>query len=167
MAIQKIQYRGNCQCCGRDVAVSGPKGIVSAHGYTLDYGFFNGTCQGTHKEPMQNDNSATKAIVEFLLKKAEEMDENKARGLKSFANDLAKLAEQIHGQALRIVDLDASKPEPINLGDQRKCERGVLTVTGIQGGRVRWVLDTGRQRLLGWDGTAKWRRREKLPVQQA
>lgn len=44
----KALFEGHCQCCGAQQKL--PKGVLSKHGYTVDWGFFNGVCQGAgHK----------------------------------------------------------------------------------------------------------------------
>lgn len=47
----KIQFRGNCPCCGNDQAVV--RGNMSQHGYTVDNGWFNGVCSGHRYTPIQ------------------------------------------------------------------------------------------------------------------
>lgn len=51
----KTQLRGHCQCCGRVHAASG---YVAKHGYTVNYGFFNGVCPGHRYLPLEKDRSA-------------------------------------------------------------------------------------------------------------
>lgn len=41
----RTQLRGTCPCCFKQHALR--KGEMVAHGYTLDYGFQNGSCHGT------------------------------------------------------------------------------------------------------------------------
>ncbi len=43
----RTQMRAICPCCFKEHAVSGD--TMVAHGYTLDYGFQNGTCRGAGK----------------------------------------------------------------------------------------------------------------------
>lgn len=40
----KATHSGECQCCGRKQKL--PKGRLSNHGYTVEWGFFSGTCFG-------------------------------------------------------------------------------------------------------------------------
>lgn len=58
----KTQLRGNCQCCGRDQAVLAT-GLMSKHGYTVDHGWFSGVCHGQNHKPLQQDRTATAAMV--------------------------------------------------------------------------------------------------------
>lgn len=44
-------HRGTCQACGRIQKL--PGGILSLHGYTKQWGFFHGTCRGSHHEPFE------------------------------------------------------------------------------------------------------------------
>lgn len=75
--MKDVQLRGNCQCCGNQQAVNGH---MAKHGYTIDYGWFNGVCQGASHKPMQEDRSVTDKIVSEiwtqvadLLKRAEDL----------------------------------------------------------------------------------------------
>lgn len=42
---------GTCQCCGR--IQKAPGELMTAHGYTVTYGFFMGICQGTGHKPFE------------------------------------------------------------------------------------------------------------------
>lgn len=48
-------HKGTCQLCGRTHAVNNKTGEIAKHGYTVDYGFFNGTCGGSGILPLQKD----------------------------------------------------------------------------------------------------------------
>jgi len=48
----KATHNGTCQCCGRNQAVK--KGVLAKHGYTVENGYFEGTCVGTSNKPLQN-----------------------------------------------------------------------------------------------------------------
>ena len=58
----KIQFRGNCQCCGRQQAVLST-GHISKHGYTVESGWFSGICRGMNYQPMQLSRVITDDIV--------------------------------------------------------------------------------------------------------
>lgn len=44
----KTQYRGTCCVCGKDHAVDENE-RMAVHGYTVDFGMFNGRCYGTNE----------------------------------------------------------------------------------------------------------------------
>ena len=46
-------HTGTCQLCGREHAVNEKTGVIAKHGYTVDYGFFSGTCRGAGCQPLQ------------------------------------------------------------------------------------------------------------------
>lgn len=71
----------------------------------------------------------------------------------SFANDLENLAAAHHGQPLREVKAEEG-PAPIYCGHQRQHKRGVLTVTSVYRGMVRWKDDRG---FIGAMSTRAWR----------
>lgn len=56
-----IQMRGHCQACGRRHACT--NGVVAKHGYTVDYGYFNGVCGGSDRVPMEASLELTNKIV--------------------------------------------------------------------------------------------------------
>jgi len=46
--MSKATHNGECQLCGRQQKL--PSDVLSKHGYTVEWGFFNGTCPGSgHK----------------------------------------------------------------------------------------------------------------------
>lgn len=44
-------HKGTCQVCGSLQKL--PKGTLAKHGYTVDWGFFNGVCTGSHHLPFE------------------------------------------------------------------------------------------------------------------
>lgn len=57
----KATHNGQCQICGRLQAL--PGGRLAKHGYTVDYGFFNGICAGTGHLPFEQDISLIEGII--------------------------------------------------------------------------------------------------------
>ena len=47
----KATHEGTCQCCGKLHKL--PNGRLSKHGYTVDWGFFNGVCLGAGFPPYE------------------------------------------------------------------------------------------------------------------
>lgn len=66
-------YLGHCQACGRQQAVHVKTGKIAKHGYTTDYGFFNGTCNGSDHLPMEQDILITNRQIELLASHAGEL----------------------------------------------------------------------------------------------
>ena len=64
-------HTGTCQACGRQQAVHVHTGNIAKHGYTTDYGFFNGTCGGSDELPLELDTAINIATVTSLTKFAE------------------------------------------------------------------------------------------------
>lgn len=58
----KSTHTGECQCCGRRQML--PNGVLSTHGYTVDWGFFNGVCQGAHQLPFEKSCDLIKVFIE-------------------------------------------------------------------------------------------------------
>lgn len=67
----RIQHRGHCPHCGRQQAVR--NGGMAKHGYTVDYGYFNGTCTGADMPPMEREPGqiAAEARKDTLRKEAD------------------------------------------------------------------------------------------------
>tara|TARA_R110002020_G_scaffold62613_1_gene167328 strand:+ start:5973 stop:6566 length:594 start_codon:yes stop_codon:yes gene_type:complete len=59
-------HNGNCQCCGSLQAVNNKTGLLAKHGYTVDWGFFSGTCVGSDHPPLQKDHTVLDGTVEAL-----------------------------------------------------------------------------------------------------
>ncbi len=51
MSKNKATHIGTCQCCGSSQKL--PGGVLSKHGYTVDWGFFSGVCQGAGYLPFE------------------------------------------------------------------------------------------------------------------
>jgi hypothetical protein len=56
-------HNGTCQACGRSHAVGLKTGPLAKHGYTVDWGFFNGTCQGSDARPLEIDTALNITII--------------------------------------------------------------------------------------------------------
>jgi hypothetical protein len=71
----RLQYRGNCQCCGSLQAVNGG---MAHHGYTVqsrgEGGWFSGACAGHDYAPMQINRKHTDAIVASVRAECIELD---------------------------------------------------------------------------------------------
>jgi hypothetical protein len=67
-------HQGTCQICGRIHKVDNHSGRVAKHGYTKQFGFFNGTCHGSDKLPLEVSNDALKQDVVNTEKRILETD---------------------------------------------------------------------------------------------
>lgn len=67
-------HNGTCQACGRQHAVNVKSGLLAKHGYTVDWGFFNGTCQGSDHLPLEHDTALNLAIIDSLRTRAAQLD---------------------------------------------------------------------------------------------
>lgn len=73
MAKNKATHKGTCQACGRLHKLPGTR--LSTHGYTVNWGYFNGTCNGTGRQPLELDRSYLDMTVKLLRNHAEDLDE--------------------------------------------------------------------------------------------
>lgn len=68
-----VQNRGTCQICGRVQAVR-DKGNITHHGYTIEYGWFQGTCPGQRHKPLEHDKSETEKQIGLIEKEIPEIE---------------------------------------------------------------------------------------------
>jgi hypothetical protein len=87
--------------------------------------------------------------------------ESRARVGASFANDMERILNAVHGQPLKIVELDAA-PAPIRTGERRKSSSGsILVCRYTERGRVYYTTtrDDG-SKFQSWEGVQSWRKME-------
>lgn len=72
--MSKATHNGTCQCCGRKQAVNVRTGRIAKHGYTVDYGFFDGTCGGSDHLPLEVATDLNIKTVEAMIKFAAERE---------------------------------------------------------------------------------------------
>lgn len=70
--MKKATHNGTCQSCGR-VQASTPRGLAK-HGYTVNWGFFSGTCQGSHHAPIEEAHDLLDSIVAQLTATADRLN---------------------------------------------------------------------------------------------
>lgn len=69
-------HRGTCQACGAVQASANANTLIAKHGYTVDWGYFNGTCQGSGKRPAELDVTHTHAVITFCVEIAADHDDS-------------------------------------------------------------------------------------------
>jgi hypothetical protein len=57
---------GHCQICDRYQKI--PKGLLAKHGYSREYGFFNGTCHGSDHPPYEHSCDLIPGEIEIVKK---------------------------------------------------------------------------------------------------
>lgn len=75
----RATHNGTCQICGNEQAVNAKSGKIAKHGYTVEWGYFEGTCPGSDELPLQKGEAAARDMMLHLDNQAERDDEN-ARG---------------------------------------------------------------------------------------
>jgi hypothetical protein len=58
-------HRGTCQSCGSVQASANSNSLIAKHGYTVNWGYFNGTCQGSGHRPAEHDVTLTNRVIKF------------------------------------------------------------------------------------------------------
>jgi len=62
----RATHQGECQICGNTQKL--PHGVLSLHGYTVDYGWFNGTCSGAKGQPYELSCDLIQASIDSTKK---------------------------------------------------------------------------------------------------
>lgn len=66
-------HNGTCQACGRVQAIRS-NGLLAKHGYTTEYGFFNGTCSGSDHPPLELQTGHNEQVVIDLREWADALE---------------------------------------------------------------------------------------------
>lgn len=69
----KATHYGICQICGRKQKA--PNSLMAKHGYTVDGGYFNGTCHGSDEQPFELDRAVLGREMVRLSKRITERTE--------------------------------------------------------------------------------------------
>lgn len=83
--------------------------------------------------------------------------DSRARAGVAFADQMEALVDAVHGQPLKVVEVEAG-PAPIRAGEKRQMKDRVVTARYAERGRVYWHDGRGYR---SWTGSAAWR---KLPL---
>jgi hypothetical protein len=73
----KATHNGHCQVCGSGQKL--PGGVLSKHGYTRRWGFFDGVCSGAGYLPFEQDISLIEGMIAWAEKDAARLREQAAR----------------------------------------------------------------------------------------
>lgn len=79
----KATHRGTCQACGR--AQANFKGFIAKHGYTVDWGYFNGVCGGAERLPLEQDKTYALHIIDVMRNEVAPANDQRAADLRSGA----------------------------------------------------------------------------------
>jgi len=79
--MSKHTHRGTCQVCGAQQAVDNKTGMLAKHGYTVEHGFFEGECPGSHNLPLEHDHTMTDNIIDDLTRQADRIENEIAAGI--------------------------------------------------------------------------------------
>jgi len=67
-------HKGTCQSCGNIQAVKNGAGTLAAHGYTVEYGYFEGECWGSAELPLQINREIADNTIAFFNSKAADLN---------------------------------------------------------------------------------------------
>lgn len=63
-------HRGHCQVCLRIQAIEVQNGLIAKHGYNVKYGYYAGTCPGSHVSSLHMSRTFTDKMIETYLEHA-------------------------------------------------------------------------------------------------
>ena len=69
----KATHNGTCQLCGNLQAVNAKTGRLAKHGYTVEFGYFSGSCAGSNELPLEISRDLLDRVVEDWTIEAEKM----------------------------------------------------------------------------------------------
>lgn len=102
---KKATHTGTCQSCGRRQKL--PGGRLSKHGYTVDWGYFNGICSGAEHKPLEEDRTILDRTVQLLNDHAEYLENNEPTKVRCPVADKAGTWSQKRVEVLVENDWDA------------------------------------------------------------
>lgn len=112
---QKAEFSGTCQGCGHHQKL--PKGKLSLHGYTVEWGFFSGTCDGARELPYEQSCEYCKTCVVRATKHREDV-------LKAAANYRRPITEPVVDSMEFQVGRDAKHRPVVRTFHNVRIERG-------------------------------------------
>lgn len=71
---RRATHNGTCQACGRVQAVIPRTGKLAKHGYTVDWGYFDGVCYGSDELPVEHGTDVLDRTAANLTAQAETAD---------------------------------------------------------------------------------------------
>lgn len=69
----KATHNGTCQVCGNAQAIK-DGGRLAKHGYTVTWGFFNGTCSGAGETPLEFDTTIARSTIALCEDRATKLE---------------------------------------------------------------------------------------------
>jgi hypothetical protein len=77
----KATHNGTCQVCGRNQAIK--NGVLAHHGYTVEYSYFHGTCQGSREKPLQVSKGLAITTIKSCIDLAKKLGAKTIEDIKS------------------------------------------------------------------------------------
>ncbi len=123
--MKKATHLGECQVCGREQRL--PGGVLSKHGYTKRWNFFQGTCPGSGHNPFETHTD----VIERSIARAEGV-------ITKLSNEITSLAEPI----------TSAEGVPVHRYDVATASRFETTAT--------LTLENNQIRITYPDGKGEW-----------
>lgn len=146
-------HTGICQACGRRQAVHVKTGMIAKHGYTTEYGFFNGTCGGSDALPLELDTKVNVATVAAMVKFADEQEVQAAGEILKVAVEVGR--KYVGGRRVAVTQMmdraefEATQPRYRNFDDAVELVRMRLRRTAEIVRADAEQLDALRDRVHG------------------
>lgn len=117
-------HKGHCQVCGRIQAVDVNYNRIAKHGYTVDFGFFNGVCDGSNKLPLEVDKSITErtilSLTDYVESQSAHLQGLESGEVKNLATYWVTFKNVKQGEEDKVVDLTNHKKSLHRYYDENK-----------------------------------------------
>ena len=102
----KATHNGTCQVCGNQQAY---RGVLAKHGYTVDCGYFSGTCRGSDKSPLEHDKAITESTIAGCVAQANKLEAMTITDIKTVPVRVRKSTGQRFGTYLETTQMNEAK----------------------------------------------------------
>jgi hypothetical protein len=158
-------HRGTCQVCGSVQAVNNKTGMIAKHGYTVDWGMFQGECPGSNELPIEKSHKLTTQIINSIQGQLAGMKLIDLNGLDHYdeefraarKNNLQYQAMTDHVASLRKLIEKRQGQDLYPAPKEEKVERIHERFTDIRKAYARaeeLKVDGWKPRVSGWHGDA-------------
>ena len=104
----KATHEGTCQICGSTQKL--PSGVLSKHGYTVNWGFFSGVCNGEGHAPFEKSTDAIEGMIKSVKASLSHARERRQARLANTETVMATLRLRVNGTTHhKTVELNADQ----------------------------------------------------------
>lgn len=94
----KATHEGTCQICGSTQKL--PSGLLSKHGYTVNWGFFSGVCNGEGHAPFEKSTNAIEGVIQSVKAQLVHAKEQRQARLVNTETVIVEMSMRSNGKRL-------------------------------------------------------------------